>query len=73
MIVHKKKYWLGFSGSLAGTGVGVRAALSPPSPGVPSFFFSSSFALLGLQTTNETTPSVFFNSAAAWSKNKNIQ
>lgn len=62
---------LGFSGSL---GEGDTAATLDCGPDmellafvpVSAAFFSSSFTLLGLHTTSETTPSVFFSREAAW-------
>jgi len=62
---------LGFSGSLgecdaaAALDCGADMELltvAPPS----TAFFSSSFTLLGLHTTSETIPSVFFSKEAAW-------
>jgi hypothetical protein len=57
---------LGFSGSLC-EGATAAADLelltfAPPS----ATLFSPSFTLLGLHTTSETTPSVFFSKDAAW-------
>lgn len=65
--LQENKYSLCFSGSfgvVAWLGVGLRAGVLPSPPGVSAF--PSSFALLGLHTTNVTTPSVFFNKDAAY-------
>lgn len=62
---------LGFSGSLgecdtaAVPECGVDMELLTVGP-ASAAFFSSSFTLLGLHTTSETIPSVFFSKDAAW-------